>query len=480
LYPKEGDHVETTRGWPSTRHDIGASLDVIFPRYIDTLHGFVRPVLLNSVYQGVIRSFAGFGELPRAGGSAFPPMTRIDRDVLVVGSGKGGTLAIEELKRTVGEERLFILGDEGGSSARSHSSLVYLPPVTDRGFRALAVRADESAVDLHVNAVMLVTRGYDASLLFPGNDLPGVMTGEGAEALLQPDGSAPFAKGLLFGGDERAAEILAVFKNRIAAISAPAGLSPALAAMAEKLGVPRYPSHRVLEVRGGNTVREAVLLERPTRTIRRLNVDSVILAHRRLPESGALFQVGARMTWRRGGAAYYPEIASDCATSVPGLFAAGEVAGFVSLPDIEESARRAAAAIAEYLRTGKATPIPPIEAQSGGLLGRRVALGGEEPLLSYYRELLEERSGRKTIICPCEDVCLEDLKDATMQGWGGMEVANRMTGLGMGLCQGRYCLPEATMIMSVLEGRLPEELGFITKRPPTSPVPLGSLAGGGP
>lgn len=478
-YPNEGDRVETERGWPSTRHDMGSSLDAIFPNHIDTLHGFVKPVLFNSLYQGAIRRFAGFGRLPQTGDISYPPVSRVERDVLVVGDGRGVDLAAEELKGLIGEDRMFLLGTEEGPTAKSRSSLVYLPPPAGNGLRALAFKEDESTVDLHVKAVLLITGAYDASLVFPGGDRPGVMTGEGAESLLQPDGSAPFARALLFGGGERAERLLARFKNRIAAVASPAGISPSLSAMASKLGVPTYPSHRIMEVRGGISIREALLRERKTQEIRRLPADSLILAHRRLPQAGVLFQVGARMTWRKGGAAHYPEIASDGTTSVPGLYAAGEVAGFAGSADVEESARRAAHAVAEYLGSGRSTPIPPAASQSDGLLGRRVALGGEEMMLSYYRELLEEKSRSKTIICPCEDVCLDELKDATKEGWGGVEVANRMTGLGMGLCQGRYCLPEATMILALLEGRMPEEIGFVTRRPPTSPVPLGYLAGGG-
>ena len=82
----------------------------------------------------------------------------------------------------------------------------------------------------------------------------------------------------------------------------------------------------------------------------------------------------------------------------------------------------------------------------------------------------------KALVCPCEDVLLEDLEDASKAGFRGIEVLKRYTGVGTGLCQGRYCLPDALLLLAHLEGRPAPEVGYIRQRPPLVPTPLSALA----
>ncbi|HLY77207.1 MAG TPA: (2Fe-2S)-binding protein, partial [Thermoplasmata archaeon] len=77
----------------------------------------------------------------------------------------------------------------------------------------------------------------------------------------------------------------------------------------------------------------------------------------------------------------------------------------------------------------------------------------------------------------CEDVLLREVRDAVARGYRGLEVVKRYTGIGTGLCQGRYCLPDALLVLSILEGRSPPEVGYIRQRPPVLPTPLAAFAG---
>ena len=101
---------------------------------------------------------------------------------------------------------------------------------------------------------------------------------------------------------------------------------------------------------------------------------------------------------------------------------------------------------------------------------------GPNELEGYYRELLKlPRTGRWTA-CPCEDVLLDEVETATRKGYRGIEVVKRYTGLGTGLCQGRYCTPDALLLLSITEGRPPPEVGYTTQRPPVHPTPIAALA----
>ncbi|MCI4347183.1 MAG: (2Fe-2S)-binding protein, partial [Thermoplasmata archaeon] len=122
-------------------------------------------------------------------------------------------------------------------------------------------------------------------------------------------------------------------------------------------------------------------------------------------------------------------------------------------------------------------------AAADAILGREVpfpgvrAPDGPHELEGYYRDFLRVPSGLgKQVACSCEDVLLEELREAVGRGYRGLEVVKRYTGLGTGLCQGRYCLPDALLILSILEARSPPEVGYIRQRPPVVPTPLSALA----
>jgi Sarcosine oxidase A3 domain len=167
------------------------------------------------------------------------------------------------------------------------------------------------------------------------------------------------------------------------------------------------------------------------------------------------------MAWRAGTGAYYPVVDDRFSTSVPDLYAVGTAAGV--LPDATRaSGERAADALA-----GVATPAAPLP---------RVVEDGPHELEGYYRELLPELDVGRSFACVCEDVLLDEVREAHERGYRGVEVIKRYTSLGTGLCQGRYCLPDTLLVLSILEERPPAQVGFITQRPPVVPTPLAALA----
>jgi hypothetical protein len=168
------------------------------------------------------------------------------------------------------------------------------------------------------------------------------------------------------------------------------------------------------------------------------------------------------MQWRGGTGAYYPALTDAGATTVPGVYAVGSAGGFLG-PSSAESGVRVADAIA-----GR-------PASDGTALARVLADGPSE-LEGYYRELWREPRAGKWVACPCEDVLLKEVEEASERGYRGIEVIKRYTGVGTGLCQGRYCLPDTLLVLSMLETRPPSDVGYITQRPPVVPTPLAAFA----
>ncbi len=469
--PSPGDRIVSEAGWPSPEVDLLAAFDLLFPRGLDALHGFRRPAWATPLYQRAIRRLAGFGRLPDAGvPPAVTPGEERRVELAVVGAGRSARALLAATGAGPGTlvvERDRALGLPDGVESLDRTTAAFLPPPeegADRPFTLLAVGDRGRAHRIRARTVVVATGGYDASLLFAGSDRPGVLTAEGALALAPVPERPPFRRAVLVGGGERVAGLLALWGTHVEAVIAPGTVGPEVARAASEIGVPIYPRTLLLEATGGRRIRRVTLAARGGGARFSLSTDAVVLAHRRLPNSPLLFQAGASMAWRSEAGAYFPALGPGFATSVPGLYAVGEVAGFTGAA-ITESGRRLAPSL------GGRGPVD--------LSGLTTLLDGAPgPLDGYYPELVDRLPRRsKTVACPCEDVLLGELADFHARGYRGIEVAKRYTGLGTGLCQGRYCVPEAVLLLAAWERRPAPEVGRITARPPVVPVPLGALAG---
>jgi sarcosine oxidase subunit alpha len=468
--PRAGDRITTENSWPSPAFDLFGVIDDLFPHGIDVLRGFRRPAFARPLYQRLVRRMAGYGELPDATPAPPAPAERLTTGVLVIGAGAAGRAASQ---RAAIQGAPTLLIDRGelpappeGVEARSGLTAVFLPapvPGASRPFELLATEGDRT-VSIAAEKVVLATGAYDANLLFPGNDRPGVMTAEGALAMRSSSGDPPFRQALLVGGTARTIEMIDRFGPRIAAVVAPGTVHGRIAEQAVALGIPVFPRTLVVGANGRRRVRSVELRGRSDGSVHRLSVDAIVFAHRRLPHTQLFFQVGARMHWRGGGGAYYPTLDEGLRTTVPGIWAAGEVAGFRDPTGIEASGIAAGESALGHAVSMSALPA-------------RVPEVGPHELEGYYRELLRgHRTSGKCVACPCEDVLLTELTDAHERGYRGVEVIKRYTSLGTGFCQGRYCLSESLLLLSLWEGRPPAEVGYITQRPPVVPVTLGALS----
>jgi len=467
--PRSGDTVTTTNAWPSPQYDLMGLIDVVFPRGLDILHGFRRPAWATPLFQRVVRRLSGYGPVATATAST-PPVTTpaIDLDVLVIGAGPAGRQASQRLAqggRSVGLlDRGSIPAPPEGVPLFPSTTAVFLPPPPARGdrpFELVALEEPDRGRLFRAHTVVVASGAYDASLLFTGNDRPGVMTAEGALAMAPGDRAPPFRRALIVGGGARAAEMMDRFGVHTEAVVAPGSISPEVTRRASELSVALYPRTLLVSASGRGRVRRVRLVPRGRGPEFSVPVDAVLLAHRRLPNSQLLFQAGAQMEWRGTAGSFFPVLGGGSRTTVPGLFAIGEAAGFDDGVAAEASALAAADAI-----LGREVPPPSVRTPDT-----------PNELVGYYRELLRFPTGLgKQVVCPCEDVLLREVREAVERGYRGLEVVKRYTGLGTGLCQGRYCLPDVLLILSILEERSASEIGYIRQRPPVVPTPLSAFA----
>ncbi len=83
----------------------------------------------------------------------------------------------------------------------------------------------------------------------------------------------------------------------------------------------------------------------------------------------------------------------------------------------------------------------------------------------------------KTIICRCEDLSLEEIREWIAQGYRDLNEIKRISRAGMGPCQGRTCRNHLLRELAKAAGKPVEEMGLTTFRPPTKPLKIGKVLG---
>jgi len=85
-------------------------------------------------------------------------------------------------------------------------------------------------------------------------------------------------------------------------------------------------------------------------------------------------------------------------------------------------------------------------------------------------------SRAKTFLCRCEDVTLQEFRQAFREGFTELESLKRYTGVGTGFCQGKGCLCEAAEELARLRDTTPDRIRLTNIRPPAEPLTFGQLA----
>lgn len=79
-------------------------------------------------------------------------------------------------------------------------------------------------------------------------------------------------------------------------------------------------------------------------------------------------------------------------------------------------------------------------------------------------------------LCRCEDVTLDEFRQAYREGFTEMESLKRYTGVGTGFCQGKGCLSEAVFELAELRGAPASDIRLTNIRPPSEPLTFAELA----
>lgn len=346
-------------------------------------------------------------------------------------------------------------------------------------------------------AAVVATGATELVLPFPGWELPGVMTAGAAQALSKAQAVLPGRRVLVAGTGPFllpvAAQLAMAGARVVVAEAARPARHPLLAArLAAHPGKVREAAayaaalarHRVRFVFGravaacsGSGHVERVTLEptggRPGRALS-LAVDAVCAGHGFVP---------ALELARALGCADRPHPSlplstvfhdRDQATTVPGVFAAGEVTGIGGAVVAELEGAVAGAAAARFL----GRPVAPAPANVHARLARARRFATLLEALYPLDGGWVERLTGATVVCRCEDTTWRQVREAAAAGSGDLRAVKGVTRCGMGYCQGRTCGPALQLAVSALTGRDLGAVGDFHSRTIMSPVPLGTIADG--
>jgi NAD(P)H-nitrite reductase large subunit len=221
----------------------------------------------------------------------------------------------------------------------------------------------------------------------------------------------------------------------------------------------------------------AVLADlRTGRTIAEIDADTVCMGYGFLPSNELQRLLGCTQDWDDRRRQLVTVRDDDCRTSVPGVFAAGDGCGLngahVAMAE-GEIAGMAAAAEAR----GVAMPAAQSKRRAGLRDRARRHRRFQTALWTLFapaRPLPDP--DRDVIVCRCEGITAGDIADTLAAGSDRTGSLKRLTRLGMGRCQGRYCIPVAAEYLSRSAGMPCGEDWFAAPRPPLRPAAIAYLA----
>ena len=508
--------AESQNRFPSLAFDVGAA-NALASRlfsagfYYKTFMGPFRNTKFWMFCERFIRKAAGLG---RAG--FIPDPDRYERmnafcDVLIVGAGPAGLRAAQ----TAAASGLdVILADEqptpGGSSRYASTEIngqttaAFLLSLVEtlRGSPSIrllsrthvwgyydgnTIAAVERVADhkaerrpgeprqrhwvIRAKHVILATGATERPILFPGNDVPGVMLADALLAHCKLYGLLPQGPVALFTNNDTAyasaLELKRLGAEVAVIVDVRSKISDFARLLAQSAGAEVITGQAVTATHGKTAL--AGISVRPfnaetgevSGTVRHIPCTLLGVSGGWSPQIQLASQGGGRPKWDERLQAFLPP------EPLPGFsfHVAGAANGAGDLTQVFSEGHSVAAHVAGLLGA-KATKGEPVQ----------IDLDHADPIPAPVLEIAPSDSKQKTFVDLQADVTADDLRQAVQEGFAATEHAKRYTTWGMATDQGRSSNVPGLAVLARAQGIAIAEAGLTRFRAPVSGVAIGAIA----
>lgn len=225
--------------------------------------------------------------------------------------------------------------------------------------KEINVRIGDRVEHYKGDAVLVATGASENMVMFPGWTLPGVIGAGAAQTMMNLHHIKPGNRVLMLGTGNVGLVVSFQLLQAGCEVVALVDAAPRIggygvhAAKVARTGVPFYLSHTIKAVEGNGQVEGVTIAQVDSHfqfipgTEKHFDVDTVCVAVGLSPMSQLLSQAGCRMLDRPGG--FVPECDETGATSVDGIYVAGDVSGIEEASSAMIEGRMAGITIAGYL-----------------------------------------------------------------------------------------------------------------------------------
>ena len=229
------------------------------------------------------------------------------------------------------------------------------------GEKELTVKVNDEVRHVKGDAVIIATGASENMVTFRGWTLPGVIGAGAAQTMMNLNKVRPGNKILMLGSGNVGLVVSFQLMQAGCEVVGWVDAAPRIggygvhAAKVARTGVPFYLSHTIVEAEGTDHVTGVTIAQVDEKfqfipgTEKHFDVDTICLAVGLSPMSQLLKNAGCKIVEdpKRGGVV--PEVDELGMTSIPGVFAAGDVSGIEEASSAMIEGRISGAAVSEYL-----------------------------------------------------------------------------------------------------------------------------------
>lgn len=491
---RAGMTVSSQNCWPSLDFDLMRVNDHLSPLLSTGFYNktFKWPRRFWPLYESVLRNAASAAPLPREKDAAICEQRYAHCDVLIIGAGPAGLAAAEAL---AGSGARLLLVDEGahlggwllreqasidGKPAsdwvqrmREHldaaTNVEVLPCTTafgyyDHNLVALCEQrpsGEQRLWRVRAQQVILASGAIEQPLVFPNNDLPGVMLAGAARAYLHQYAVRPGDRAVIYTNNDSAYRTAADLQDAGLEVLAVVDTRPepgdACAALLSERQVSLYRGGALAA--GGRKVLRAVSVAAAAATVE-LACDLLCVSGGWAPALHLHAQSGGRNEYRPELGAFVPgDAVQPC---VP----AGAVTGLQGVAECLADGRRAAVAVAGRLDVET----------TDAVTWTAAALTADAAPVDTHVAPRSLAAGKQFVDFQ-NDVTTRDVRQAHRESYISVEHLKRYTTLGMGTDQGKTSNLSGLTLLAELRDEPVPQVGTTTFRPPYTPLSMSVIAG---